>query len=261
MKNKSESIKDFYLTDEYILKNPSLHEEDSPWKISKILPLIDKSLSFINKKEINLLDVGGGAGLILKAVSNHIEKAHGVKVNKFALDLSPGMLKIQKKQNLNLKKALNEDICKTSLGNKEICLTLMIDILEHVPNPVEALEEVKRISDFTILKVPLENNLHFRALNFIKKGSLRKSYIENIGHINAYSFRKLKNQIEKHAGRVLNFYFTNVFDYNLSSEQYRNKMSTKNKLIKSFAALVFKLSPCLCSLVFDDFVMMLVKCD
>jgi SAM-dependent methyltransferase len=260
MKSINEYTKNLYLTDEYIIKNPSLHEEDSPWKVSKIIPLIDKFTGYLNKDEINLLDVGGGAGLILNAVSTYIEKSYGIKVNKFALDLSPGMLEIQKKRNPDLKKALNEDICKTSLSTKEIDLTLMIDVLEHVPNPTEALGEVKRISKFVILKVPLEDNLLLKTLNFVRGGKPRQRAIETIGHINIYNFGKLKHQIEKHTGRILDFYFTNVFDYYRNSEHYKNKMKMRKKLINFVAAHLFRLSPKLCSLIFNDFVMILVKC-
>jgi hypothetical protein len=90
MKNINKDITNLYLTDEYIIKNPSLHEEDSPWKVSKIIPLIEKFTGYLNKDEINLLDVGGGAGLILNATSTYIKERCGIKVNKFALDLSPG---------------------------------------------------------------------------------------------------------------------------------------------------------------------------
>lgn len=132
MKNIDEYVKNLYLADEYIIKNPSLHEEDSPWKVSKIIPLVDRVIGYINKDKINLLDIGGGAGLILNAVSTYIEESYDIKVNKFTLDLSPGMLEIQEKRNPDLKKALNEDIHKTSLDSKEIDLSLMIDLLEHV---------------------------------------------------------------------------------------------------------------------------------
>jgi len=39
MKNIDKYVKNLYLTDEYVVKNPSLYEEDSPWKIRKIIPL------------------------------------------------------------------------------------------------------------------------------------------------------------------------------------------------------------------------------
>ena len=129
MTNPDEYKRNLYLSDEYIIKQLSLPAEDSRWKINSIIPLVDRYISYINKDEINLLDVGGGTGAILNAVSEYIKESHSIKVNTFALDISFGMLDIQKKQNPKLRKALAEDICMTSLGNKEIDLTLMIDVI------------------------------------------------------------------------------------------------------------------------------------
>jgi len=260
MASIDKDVRNLYLRDEYIIKHPSIHKEDSPWKVNKIIPLIDGFVRNINKKQINLLDVGGGAGLILNAVSAYIEEKYGITVNKFALDLSPGMLEIQKKSNPDLKKALNEDIRKTSLCNKEIDLTLMIDLLEHVPNPAEALKEAKRISKFVILKVPLENNLFLKITNTVKKGRVRQHRIETSGHINVYDFSKLKKQIGYNLGQVVEFYFTNVFDYYLNSEHYKKQTPVRYRLMYVVASCIFRLSPWLCSLIFNDFVMMLVKC-
>ena len=133
-----------YQTGQYVRNHPLLHAEDASWKIGQILPLVDSFIGYQKKTEVTVLDVGGGAGLILKAVSMYINREHNVKVNKIALDLSPDMLERQKSENPDLKRALNEDIRNTSLNNKEIDLTLMIDVLEHVPSPEEALEEVRR---------------------------------------------------------------------------------------------------------------------
>lgn len=260
-KNIEQYAKNLYLTDEYIKKNPTLHEEDSSWKVSKILPLIDKLANYLDKDEINLLDVGGGAGLILNAISTYIERSYSIKVNKFALDLSPRMLEIQKKRNPDLKKSLNEDIRKTSLANKEIDVTLLIDLLEHVVNPIESLNEVRRISNFAIFKVPLEDNL-MRAplLNLITGVKTRKVLIETIGHINVYNFSKLIHQLEKNTGHILDFYFMNYSNYFLTAEYYKHKLSLKDKLAYSLATYVFRLSPKLCSFIFDDSVMILAKC-
>ena len=120
----------------------------------------------------------------------------------------------------------------------------MIDLLEHVPNPTEALEEAKRISKFVIFKVPLlEDNLLLRTWNFINRGKHRQHAIVDWGHINIYNFSKLKNQIEKHTGQVLDFYFTNVFEYMRNSEHYKNELKLRIKLINFVAANMFRLSP------------------
>jgi len=253
-------MKNFYTTDECIAKKPSLWEEDSPWKISIIIPLIDTFVREINRDEINLLDVGGGAGLILNAISSYIKDNYKIRVNKFALDLSPGALDIQKTRNPDLKRCLNEDISRTSLADKEIDLTLMIDVLEHVVNPTEALKELQRISKFVIFKVPLEDNLYHNMMNFITRGKVRQTSIESSGHINIYRFNKLKHQIEQHAGVVSEYCFTNAFNYYLNSELYHKNMGLRGKLMDYVALSLFKLSPRLCSLIFYDFVMILVKC-
>jgi len=253
-------IKDLYAKDTYLTKNPTLHEEDSPWKVSRIKPLLDRFAEKSGTKKINLLDVGGGAGRILTAASLHLKDCWGIEVNKYALDLSPAALTMQHKNNPDLKKALNEDVCRTSLKDKEIDLTLMIDILEHIPDPGQALREAKRISKFAILKVPLENNLHVRLLNFLKRGKIRRRNIETFGHINIYGFRKLKEQIETNMGCIRAFHFTNIFEYYLTSEHYAKKMNSTNKLLYTIAASTFKISPRLSSLLFSDFVVALIEC-
>lgn len=260
MSDSKNYISKLYTTDEYIIKNPSLHEEDSLWKVKKIIPLVDRFIKVINKDRINMLDVGGGAGLILSEISSYIEKMYNINVNKYALDLSPGMLKIQKKRNPNLKKALNEDICTTSLSNKEIDLTLLIDLIEHVPNPEKALAEVRRISNYVILKVPLDGYLVGTIWNFIRRGEPRRQNIESVGHINIYTYGRLRNQIKSHAGQILDCYFTNVHEYTLNSPYYKDRQSKKSKLLAIAGDLTFRFSPRLAASIFNDFAMFLVKC-
>lgn len=258
--NIKKLILDLYKNGEYITKNPSLHEEDSPWKFEKIVPFVDKYISFSNKIEINLLDVGGGAGLILNATSNYIGKKYDIKVNKFAIDLSPGMLEIQKKNNPDIKKVLNEDICNTTLADKEIDLALMVDVLEHVLNPSKALEEVKRISNFVILKIPLENNLFNNTINLMTRGKTRKTSLEQFGHVNVYNNTRIKDDLNRHTGQIIDFCYTDTFTYLLNSEYHKRKLDYKDRIINLIAASLFKASPHLCSLAFNDFIILLVKC-
>ena len=99
-----------------------------------------------------------------------------------------------------------------------------------------------------------------RAWNLVKRGEPRQRGIETVGHINIYNVSKLKYQIEKHTGQVLNFYFTNVFDYYRNSENYKSNMNPRGKLINFLGAYMFRLSPRVCAFMFTDFAMILVKC-
>lgn len=49
-----------YTSDEYIRKNPTLDVEDTPWKLTKVIPLVDEFLTDSSLKGVNILDVGYG---------------------------------------------------------------------------------------------------------------------------------------------------------------------------------------------------------
>ncbi|MGA2387231.1 MAG: class I SAM-dependent methyltransferase [Candidatus Bathyarchaeia archaeon] len=254
-----ETIRNFYLRDEYIKKNPNLHEEDSAWKYTKIVPFADEILSkeFKPNTHLTFLDIGGGAGLILKQVVIHTQSKFGDSIQKIILDLSPGMLRVQIKNNPDVSKVLNEDICQTTLSDKEIDIAFMIDVLEHISDTVKALKEINRISKYAILKVPLQSNLLLNCANFISQGKIREQSRKNLGHINYYSTPTILRQVKQNGGRILAYSFTNWHQYQLNSL----KTNWKEKIKCRVGMSLFKVSPKLCSLVLSDFIIILIKCD
>jgi len=256
---KSTKIASLYLSNEYVVKHPTLHMGDSPWKISKVKFLLDDFIQSYKVsckgKFLNVLDVGGGAGVILKEIAAEIEAKYDLTVNKFALDLSPKALEVQAKTNPDLKKALNENICYTSLDDKEIDLTLLIDVLEHVPDPEMALKEIRRISRFIIMNVPLESNLIYDMGNTITRGKIRRKLIEDYGHIHSFDFAQVRNLIERNAGVVLSYNYANIFERNL-----RTVRKVKTKILSKLASILYLISPTLSALIFRDFIMILVIC-
>jgi ubiquinone/menaquinone biosynthesis C-methylase UbiE len=48
-------------------------------------------------------------------------------------------------------------------GDKEFDLTLLIHVLEHVPDPVEVLKEIDRISKNRVILVPSPDSVFYRA--------------------------------------------------------------------------------------------------
>ena len=254
----TEAKNNIYASGEYICNNPTLDVEDTPWKLSKIIPLADEFVTQFSSTKVKILDVGGGAGLFLKGISDYL-RTKNIKVEQYALDLSREMLEIQKRNNPDIKEIFKGSIEKTSFEDKEIDLVLMIDVIEHVPDAVAALKELRRISKYAIFKVPLENNLYYNFLNLIKTGGLRRDITEKVGHINFYNFKELKKQIAAHTGEILRYYFTNVFEYYLSKDYYK-RIVAKEKILYTLGKLAFAISPDLCSHLFNDFVVCLVKC-
>jgi len=249
-----------YRGDRYVHLHPTLHEEDAPWKIAQVLPLVDRLAGRFGPGPVRVLDVGGGAGSILKAVAEHVSRRHGLGVRKHALDLSPGMLAMQRRRNPDLRAALNQDIRHTSIAEKQIDLTLMIDVLEHVPNPPAALAELRRISRFVIFKVPLEDNGSFRLWNRFNGDRPRQRLIHQLGHVNMYTFGRLKREIETHLGPILAVRHTDVFSFLLGRGNGPNNRTVRQKLRNLLGKLTWAVSPEVSSMLFSNFVMMAVKC-
>ena len=253
------NIKSFYTSDDYIVKNPSIHEEDTPWKLSKILPLVDAYMKAHVGSELRLLDIGGGAGLILKGVAEYIERKFSVRVRKYAMDLSPGMLSIQQENNPDMTAVFLGDICETTLPDNEFDLTLMIDVLEHVPQPELALRQLRRISKFVIYKVPLELNLLMASMDLITLGKTRRKRVEQIGHINIYYAGSLLRQLGKYGGHPLVHAYTNAYEYTNGDTVNFSRMNLPFKLISRFCEKAYKFAPWLSALISQDFLVVLVK--
>lgn len=251
----------FYVSGKYIEKNPTIHEEDNAWKTKKILPFIDVALKRLSREhDINVLDVGGGAGFIIKNISLYVDKIHRLKINKFCLDVSPDMLKMQKINNPDAVKFLGEDICHASLSDKQIDLALAIDVLEHVSEPENALRELRRISDLAIFKVPLEDNLILKILNFVTLGKFKQEKtLGTLGHINSYNINSLTKSIVKNYGQIIEYSYTNAYEYFQYSPDYVPRNTFVHKVVYFMAMMLFKISPAFTAIVFNDFVIILAK--
>jgi len=255
-------MKNIYSSDEYISKNPSMHAEDSQWKINNIYLLLD---TFMNlhlhdiSEELVVLDVGGGAGLIMKGVSEYLQQKYDIRIRKICLDLSPGMLDVQLKYNPDAI-LLNEDICSTSLGNKSVDLALMMDVLEHIPSPENALSELSRISRYMVSNTPLERNLSFNMLDIASRGRLRMYLIKQYGHINCFNFSSLIKLIENY-GIVIDYSFCNVFKHQLESNVFENEAPVNRRLRKIGSIMAKDLGnicPRISAEIFGDSVSMLI---
>lgn len=254
------STEALYRSDEYVRKNPTLHEEDSAWKIGKILPVVDLAFARWPRERATLLDVGGGAGLIGAAVADRIRIAHGIPVATIAMDLSPGMLDVQRRNNPHLDRTLNEDIRTTSLSDKEVDLTLLIDVLEHLADPERALAEVRRISRLVLLKVPLEDNLFLRMKDVLTRGRTRRQAIEQLGHINVYSHHSLKRQIESHLGNIVSVSLCNAYEYVIGTDHFA-ELPASVRLRNRIGAGLFRLAPEFTARLLEDYSLMLVRCE
>jgi SAM-dependent methyltransferase len=257
--NNKEVIEDFYSSDTYFTYNSHI-EEDSVWKIQKLIPLVDCLLAREQSLKLQILDVGGGSGLILKSIATYISNHHSREVVQLAMDLSPGFLDLQRKNNPRLSRAIHGSIESTPFADKELDIVLLMDVLEHLHSPDKCLEEVNRIAKYALLKVPLEKNLSMDLLELLFKYRTKRAGADGVGHINFYRYSTLKREIEINLGAVLRASYTDVFSYLLSSPKRRERLPLSRVLYCFMAKYCYRISPSITAKIFNDFIVLLVKC-
>jgi SAM-dependent methyltransferase len=257
--NNKEVTEDFYSSDTYFTYNSHI-EEDSAWKIQKLIPLVDDLLASELSLKLQILDVGGGSGLILRSIADYISNHHRREVVQLAMDLSPGFLDLQRKNNPRLSRTFHGSIESTPFADKELDIVLLMDVLEHLHSPAKCLREIKRIAKYVLLKVPLEKNLSMDLLELVFKYRTKRAGTDGVGHINFYRYSTLKKEIEANLGTILRASYTDVFSYLLSSTNRRQRLSFPRVVYCSIAKYCYKISPSITAKIFNDFIVVLVEC-
>jgi hypothetical protein len=168
-------------------------------------------------------------------------------------------LRIQKNTNPDIESFFAEDITKTSLSDKQVDLSLMLDVLEHVPDPRRALKELKRISRYAIFTVPLGDAPMVKILKYVGANSSREATERDVGHVNFYNAKTLAQTLTKHCDIIVWTGFANIFEQYRGSElNYNDSAPDKAKIY--IAECLCGLSPKFCSSVLGDEIIVLVKC-
>jgi SAM-dependent methyltransferase len=253
-----DKIEQLYLSGDYLRKNPTVHTEDSAWKAEILSPFLDCFARACSASPLKILDVGGGAGLVLRFVGEHLTKSCGRTAIKSSLEYSPDMLALQKTNNLDLAAASQGSIERTSFRDKEFDLVLLIDVLEHLPDDVRAIKEVGRISHYALIKIPLEDNVHFRIMNTLQRGKLRRHAFESVGHVNSYGVGTYRKLIQNAGGRLVLEKYANIFGYFLTNQIYRSQMNRWQYWRNWMSSKTSRLAPRMTARLVRDHVVMLV---
>ena len=132
---------------------------------------------FLNKKGIQILEIGCGTGGNLEILSN-LSEVTGLDVSKYALDFC------RKRGVNNLVLGRAE---KTNFPSESFDLILMLDVLEHIKDDKKAIGETRRIlkeGGYFLVTVP--------AYQFIWS-----EHDEILGHYRRYSISDFSKKLEE----------------------------------------------------------------
>jgi len=224
----------------YISSNPSLHAEDSEYKMTYVAKLLEKASW--EGSCIKLLDIGGGAGLLGKFVCEWFVN-RGYNVSAHALDLSQDMLEIQKTNNPYIEKTYIGDI--SQLGEAFFDLVLMVDVIEHIENCEQFAHNLNNYTKYIIYNIPIEINLIDSLRNIVMKKRYYQIQTESLGHIHFFSANTATSFIRGHHD-VKFAVFAEYALYILCSP-YRDYIEQRKRFIRKvelvFSVLLQKILP------------------
>lgn len=212
-KNKSEK----YLT------IPQDFSPNDYYRFRKLNGIIQEILKKKNKKEVLFVDIGCGDGQFMKYVSEY--GPHDLKINFIGID------KYVERKSFDFQ-LLNDDVeQKINLQDKTADIIVCAEIIEHLKNTDQFIQEVRRIlkddGDLIITTPNLASyfNRFLLVLGYqpyhaevseiesgfglgLVYGVLGRSKINNktAGHLRMFTFRALRDFIEYYDLRIKKFY-------------------------------------------------------
>ena len=170
----------------------------------------------VKNNRIKILDIGGGAGIIGKLVLEYFQES-GIVVSFHSLDLSTQMLKIQLKNNPQIKKIINCSINECPKSNYD--LVLMIDVIEHIEEKEDSAKILNKLGKNIIYNIPIEINF-FDILKYLKSFfRYYKRQKKRWGHIHFFSFTSSQSFLRRHYKIIDSYFQPYCFHYRYSDNE------------------------------------------
>lgn len=160
-----------YLSGDYADKNPSWDLEDAPWKARQVLEIVRAHKLF----PASIAEVGCGAGGVLAKLRSVFPET-----DLFGFDIAPTAQRHWAQfAQANIQFRVGDLF---SLSQRRYELMLVLDVVEHVPDPFEFLARLRGHADYFIFHFPLD----LSAISVLRESPLLYAR-EKVGHIHYYT--------------------------------------------------------------------------
>jgi len=184
-----------YYNEEYQKTNSlDANREQSPGehfdnRIKTMKPVMDK-IQPILKGDMNVLEVGCGAGELLYSIKPYVKDVVGIELNKGFVDFMKKDLGIE---------AYTEDVNKIDFGSRRFDLIISIATLDHLPDPLETVKTMKSfLSKRGVMYIELPN-LNEALNNYLpeRNRNAYNRFFWHKAHFFYFSRETLSNLMEK----------------------------------------------------------------
>lgn len=187
------SSRTLYLDGEYQAKNPAWHVEESAWKASRIVRMLQRN----HLSPATICDVGCGAGEVLKQLQLNLNWECTLQ----GYDVSPQALELAKTRANDKLHFYHSDL-RTS---QEPCfdLLLVLDVLEHLEDYFSFLALLKDRGRHKIFHIPLD----LSGQTVLRKNGLLKRRAM-YGHLHYFTQETALETLRDAGYEILDYFYT-----------------------------------------------------
>jgi len=181
-----------YESGSYLANNPTWDEEDSEWKATQVLKAFGRN----QLRPKSIVEVGCGAGGILAALHKVLPE-----VEYSGYEIAADASKFWAKHTDKKITFVVDDFLEAKSAHFDVLL--LLDVIEHVPNPFEFLSALKGRADYFVFHIPLD----LSALSVAREQPLLLVR-QKVGHIHYFTKGLALSLIQESGFNVLDWFYT-----------------------------------------------------
>lgn len=180
-------MENLYTTGKYIKQNPGYHIEDSEFKSNNFIKILKKN-DFNFHQIHNVIDVGCGAGIILKIFQN--SNLFNNKTNFKGFDINNEIINFANKEKNKTLNFYCEDFFKSnSYGESD--LIICADVYEHIEDYIGFLKKLLPSGKFFLFNIPLDISVRTLLTNKVINENFKK-----VGHLHFFNKNIARSLLE-----------------------------------------------------------------
>jgi len=161
----------------------------------KVAALLSEALADLQSRDTSYslfaLDAGCGEGFAETYLAQHVQN-----IRLVGLDFRPEAVAYAREQNAPLGQWLVGDVAKLPIRERAVPVVMCLEVLEHLPDPWGALQELSRVSSgYLLLSVPSQP---FFALANLMRGKNLRTLGDDPEHLSHWTARTFKKLLERH---------------------------------------------------------------
>jgi cyclopropane fatty-acyl-phospholipid synthase-like methyltransferase len=199
---------DKYLTDQYVTDNPTWDLEDSPWKANQVSGIL--TANRVPPKSI--CEVGCGAGYILSELRSRFPDA-----DLFGFDIAPAASRFWPEHESHRIQFVVGDFL--TLNARRYDVILLLDVIEHVRDPVSFLSAMRHWGKQFVLHIPLD----LSAITVMREEPILKVR-RKVGHIHYFTKNLALSLLDEAGYNVIDWKYTGA-GFTAPRSSWRTKLA------------------------------------